>query len=244
MNGLKLLIVLSLLAFGCQLSAAHAESGITYLEKIFLEGKYAKAVEEAGRLIDARASQADEAYYIKGLSELKLNKFADARKSFESLVNLYPRSKRISDAYLSTGDSYFLEGNKATALVVYNQMLEKFPNDNNALLVQSRIKDCGSRPVISDTESAVRVMTKDVPKGESAGFISVQVGSFKNKRNAERVADKLSRQGFVSYVEIPQGSDRLYRVKAGKFQSSRDAEALAVKLKAKGYRTKICSDKK
>ncbi|MFA6142532.1 MAG: SPOR domain-containing protein [Candidatus Omnitrophota bacterium] len=244
MNKLKILTVLLLLVLSCQIPAANAESGVAYLEKIFLEGNYAKASEEASGLISKRARCGDEVYYIKGLSDLKLGKFADARKAFESLIDIYPRSNRASDAYLGIGDSYLLGGSSADALKAYNNMLEKFPNDKNTLLVRSRMKECGNRPAITGTESAARVFTKDVPRDESAGFITVQVGCFKNKRNAERVADKLSHQGFEGYVEIPQGPDKLYRVKAGKFQSSQEADIFAAKLKAKGYRTKICSDKK
>lgn len=73
--------------------------------------------------------------------------------------------------------------------------------------------------------------------------ISVQVGSFKNRRNAEKIAKKLAASGYESRIEIPvaQG-DKIYRVKVGRMSSKSEAEALKARLEAAGYTTKICDD--
>ena len=222
------LFILILITYNLQLTTAYAASDIAYVERLFLEGKYDKAAYESGKLIDARSRQRDELYYIKGLSELKLNRFSDARQSFEDIISKYQRSKRIFDAYLGIGDSYFLEGNMAAASGSYNDILNKFPNDKNIAMIHSRIAESNKKPVLEDKPSR---------------WLSVQVGSFKSQPNAQRLMQKLSRQGYEPYLALPaDAGDRLYRVRVGKLKSKEDASALAGKLKRAGYSTRICTD--
>ncbi|MFH0763981.1 MAG: tetratricopeptide repeat protein [Candidatus Omnitrophota bacterium] len=220
------------------LLSAYAGPDITEAEKLFLEGRYENAASAARALIKSGPRKAYEVYYLKGLSELKLNKFGDARGSFRAIIDKYPGSPRVFDANVGIGDSYFLEGRKDGAAKIYNEILRNFPNDKNIVIVKSRIRECD---INASDEEQPGIMPRDVPRGESSGYASVQVGSFKNSRNADRLARKLSIEGFDSFIEVPAGSgDRLYRVKAGKLQSKDSAEALASRLMAKGYNTKIC----
>jgi len=228
--------LLSTIDYG--LSTIYADSDITQAEKLFLEGQYERCASAARILIESRPRKGYEVYYILGLSELKLNKFGDARQSFQNIIDNYPGSPRLFDAHVGMGDSYFLEGRKDSAARVYNEILQNFPDDKNIVIVKSRIRECS---INTAGQERPRVEPRDIPRGESTSYISVQVGSFKNSRNADKLARKLSTEGFDSFVEIPVGSaDRLYRVKVGKLQSIDNAEALASLLKAKGYKTKIC----
>src|SRR3989338_10663257 len=97
----RFIFILLFSAFIIQPSASCAEPAkatSAYIEKLFLEGKYERVVNEAGDL-----------YYIKGLAHLKLNKFKDARESFKKVMSRAARSKDIFDAYIGIGDAYFLE---------------------------------------------------------------------------------------------------------------------------------------
>lgn len=232
---LKILIFALLLsAFIFQLSAYCAEDDISTAEKLFLEGRYERAIEETDRIIDARCRRRDEVYYLKGLSELKAKRFKDARESFEYILSRYQRSARTFEAHLGIADSYFLEGNIGQALKLYNDILNKFPDDRNVALARQRIENCSRRPDFKPPE---------IPRGESGQFISVQVGCFKNKKNAERLTQKLSRAGYDSYIETPTGAgERLYRVKVGRLKSDGEARGLAARLNGDGYKTKICND--
>lgn len=261
-------------------SQAYAETrqtSFSQIEKLFLESKYERVIYEADRLISSKYQLRDDVYYLKGLSELKLSRFNEARQSFQRIISRYAMSKRVFDAYLGVGDAYFLEGNIDAAIKVYNDILNKFPSDKNIGIVYNRLGDCYGRTGSSDKAKyyldkakqvsplgfetkAVHNITEErhvsitssqeqqfvptkIPRNESRGYASVQVGSFKNKKNAEKLAMKLSREGYRSYVELPVGSgDRLYRVKVGRLNSKEEAEALAVKLKNNGYSTKVCSD--
>lgn len=257
-------------------------------ERLFLDERYDGVILEANALIDARSSQRDEIYYLKGLSELKLNRFKDARQSFDYIKERYPNSKRAFDAYLGTGDAYLLEGDAGKALGSYNEMMSRFSGDRNISVVYSRLGDCYTRLGLRDKAeeyfnkakkaapssfevkkgptlenvpafsspaqpvsapapvpmptSSPKPKSEDMPRVESGQPISVQVGCFKNKRNAERLSQRLVKAGYESFVEIPVTMhDKLYRVKVGRVKSKDEAEALAARLKRAGYNTKICA---
>ena len=250
--------IITLIFIFTLLSTAYAESEIAGAEKLFLEGRYDKVVTECERLIDARSRQRDEVYYIKGLSELKTCKFSDAKHSFETLIEKYPRSKRAVEAYTGIGDAYYLEGRYDDAAKSYKETLQKFPNDKNACILKERLDECGKKtasPAEAQDESCdngkeasatnfipkSNFVPKEIPRGDESAAISVQAGCFKNKRNAENMSRKLHRLGYESFVEIPAGrGDRLYRVKVGRLSSVTDAEDLAARLKKSGYKVKVC----
>jgi tetratricopeptide (TPR) repeat protein len=244
-------------------------------ERLFLEGKYDRVIREADLLIDSRASRRDEIYYLKGLSELKSNKFKDARESFDYIITKYSGSKRLSDAYVGIGDSYFLEGNMNAAISKYEEAIDKFPNDKNIAVIYYKIGSVYKQKGVTDKAAyyfdkvkasaplsfearmlggsgrggAVPVYSKPIPeitaKRVTSGnsVYSVQVGSFKNSRNAERMVRELADSGYESYIEPPSVSGgKLYRVKAGKCGSKEEADSLAAKLRKAGYSIKICSD--
>jgi len=207
---LKKKFYLLILAFGFSATlttVTYAEGrGTAYVDKLFLEGRYEKVIGEADKLIDAGTGRKDELYYLKGLSELKMNRFNRARQSFEYILSRYPGSKTAFDAAVGIGDTYFLEGNLESAVKAYNEVSKKFPRDSNIVIIRQRIENCRAKPYSNITP-------RMIPKGESKDMAAVQMGCFKNKKNAERLCRKLAAEGRKSYVEMPEGGDRLYRVK-------------------------------
>ena len=241
---IMIFVLLSVVSFQC---SAYADADITVVEKPFLEGQYDKAERAAQGLIDQRSSQRHEVYYLKGLSELKLNKFKEARESFGAIISKYSNSNRTFDAYVGIGDSYFLEGNTEAAIKAYGEAKERFPSDKNIALVDSRLGECRQKtpPAIAPVlpppaeNKPGPVASVETPNGN----ISVQVGSFKSERNANALSAKLTAKGYHSYVELPVAEgDRLYRVKIGRMISKSEADSLAARLSRDGYKTKICDD--
>ncbi len=267
--------VAALVLFAQDASSEMESASLARAERLFLEGRYDKAIHEADILIGSRASRRDELYYLKGLSELKSNKFKDARESFSSIISRYPGSRRVCDAHVAIGDSYFLEGNMDAALKNYEEAANKFAADRNIAAIYYKIGSVYKRKGASDKaayyfdkvkagaplsfearmisssghDAAVSVYDKAAPEvsvrsaSGGSGIYSVQVGSFKNSRNAERMVRELADSGYESYIEPPGISGgNLYRVKAGKCGSKVDAENLAVRLRKAGYSIKICSN--
>lgn len=274
----KLLFAVLLSFFICiQSSQAASRMNFAGVEKLFLEGKYDAVITQSDVLIKSGAARKDEIYYMKALSQLKLNRFADARASFEYIISNYRWSKNLFDVYMGLGDSHLLEGQASKALGVYNEMASKFPSDKNIAIVYSRMSSCYAKMGLSDKANYYANMAKrEAPLSFEAnstpvavksvqettrvsgtrpvhvqassavisgpGVYSVQVGSFKSKRNADKLCNKLSACGYESYIEIPVDSiDKLYRVKVGKLGSKEESERLAARLRASGYRTKTCT---
>jgi tetratricopeptide (TPR) repeat protein len=240
-----------------------AQPGMARVEKLFLQEKYDGAVSQSEVLIDSGCRARDEVYYIKGLSELKLGRYNEARRSFGYIISRYRSSARTFDAYIGIGDSYLLEGNTDKAIVSYNDVFEKFPGNKNEAVVHYRLADCyrklgaGNKakeffdkarrmsPFSFEARSSGEARESDntayTPKASTGADLSVQVGCFKNKRNAERLAAKLSDEGYKAYVDVPpESGDNLYRVKAGRSLSKDEAAAMAARLRKDGYHTRIC----
>ncbi len=255
-------IFIMLTTYNLPLTTSYAASEIAGVERLFLEGRYERVIDESGKLIDAHSRQRDELYYLRGLSQLKTDRFREARQSFEDLISKYPSSKRAFDAHVGIGDSYFLEGRYDEAAKNYNQTIADFPNDKNLSPVYRKIADCDKRtgpggkaeeyqgePAGERSGPETNIVTRsnfmppEIPRSEQASSFSVQVGSFKNKRNAESLSAKLHKIGYESFVEIPTGAgDKLHRVKVGRFNSRQEAEEMASRLKESGYKVKICGD--
>ncbi|NLZ46846.1 MAG: N-acetylmuramoyl-L-alanine amidase [Clostridiales bacterium] len=64
----------------------------------------------------------------------------------------------------------------------------------------------------------------------------VQVGAFKERANAERLANELKSKGYSTYITY---TEKLYKVQVGAFREKANAERLANELKSKGYSTYI-----
>lgn len=267
----RICVLITLCFFAAQpLLAGGVRTNLAAIEKHFLEGDYNTVISETDSLISAGYGKKDELYYFKGMSELKTNRFSAARQSFDYIINKCSWSSKVFEANLGIGDSYLLEGNNAKALSAYNDMADKYGSNKNISIVYGRLSLCHSKMGVGSKAASYHDMVKDkaplsfearsaapiaehnqlgpakritYTAGQDKGKCYVQVGSFKDKRNADRLARKLVSQGYESRISIPTSSDDdFYRVKVGSFSSKSDAQALASKLRANGYRTKVCTD--
>jgi len=69
----------------------------------------------------------------------------------------------------------------------------------------------------------------------STGMWAVQLGSFGNQENAERLAADLRKQGYAAFLsELTTKSGQLHRVRIGPQKDRESAEAMAAKLKKAG----------
>ncbi len=74
----------------------------------------------------------------------------------------------------------------------------------------------------------------NVARSESATY-AVQVGAFRQRKQAELRAEMLKSKGFDCRIEPPHESDGLYLLKVGKFISRTDAAAMQLRLKKSGF---------
>jgi len=258
-------------------NADAARASFAGAERAFLEGRYDSAIGEADMMLRSGSGRKDELYYLKGLCQLKTQRFEDARTSFDYIISKYSWSKRLFDAYMGRGDSYLLQGNAGSALGVFNGMQTRFQWDRNLVMVYQRLAACygklglpdkarfyadkakGLSPLSFEAGAVPRMSMKEAVTKTPAGIspapdtaaakaaraardegFSVQVGVFKNKRNADKLVRKLADAGYDARVEIPVSArDKLYRVKVGSPASKAEAGELSIRLARDGYKTKI-----
>jgi tetratricopeptide (TPR) repeat protein len=269
----SILMMLSISFAGASHARAAVES-LSQVEKIFLQGKYDRVVSESSKLIDVGAHGREELFYLKGLSQVQLARFSQARRTFKYMEKRYPKGKRAFDGYIGFGDAFFLEGKYAESISSYNDALSNFPDHKNAPIVYYKIGSAyhklGSEEKAKEyfdkvkSGSPLSFESRMIPKnfGSSAGlagavksflkpdppeesgagdYFYVQAGYFKSRNNAERLTEKLKRQGYDSYLAAQiKKSATFYKVKIGRFETRSEAEAQAGKLKSDGYKTRIC----
>jgi tetratricopeptide (TPR) repeat protein len=227
---------------------------IDHLKAIFIGGDYKTAIVEGEKLLadTDKNYDADELYYILGLSYLKDGNYLRASDIFEIIINEFKRSRYAPEARLGLADSYFFRGDLQKAKKGYLELsLDKGASRLKASAYY-RLSECEAK--LGNTESAKDYLAKlkqEFPLNMEAGletcslapdfFYSVQVGSFLSKANAENLARQLERKGYSAYIEegTSQGS-AIYRVRSGKLATRQEAVKLESQLSGEGYPTKVC----
>ena len=80
----------------------------------------------------------------------------------------------------------------------------------------------------------------NAPTASSTGMWAVQLGSFGNEANAERLAADLRKQGFAAFLSRLNGdSGVLHRVRVGPQKDRESAEAMAERLQKAGHKGQV-----
>jgi rare lipoprotein A len=75
------------------------------------------------------------------------------------------------------------------------------------------------------------------PRSYKVGHFSVQVGSFKDRENAEALAKNMKKKYGASFVQkFDRGDAVFYRVQVGDRPTLKEAEKLQEKLEGDGFR--------
>ena len=74
----------------------------------------------------------------------------------------------------------------------------------------------------------------------TTGMFAVQLGSFSNKQNAEKLAADLRKQGFAAFLsQLQTDSGQLQRVRIGPQKDRQAAEAMAARLAKAGHKGQV-----
>ncbi len=78
---------------------------------------------------------------------------------------------------------------------------------------------------------------------ETAGVTySVQVGAFRQRREAEVMAERLKAKGYTGFIEPPAAGSEFFLLKVGRFDSRADAVAMQLRLKKDGINSFVKSN--
>jgi len=92
-----------------------------------------------------------------------------------------------------------------------------------------------------DSPSGARARPSAAPPGGSASY-TVQVGAFRQRKEAEAKAAMLKARGYEYTIEPPSSPDQLFLLKVGRFASRAEAVALQLKLRRDGFPTFVKSN--
>jgi len=81
---------------------------------------------------------------------------------------------------------------------------------------------------------------KSAPAASTTGMWAVQLGSFSNKENAEKLAADLRKQGYAAFLsQLATDSGQLHRVRIGPQKDRESAEAMAKRLAKVGHKGQV-----
>lgn len=100
-------------------------------------------------------------------------------------------------------------------------------------------KKLASAEKVDTTEPSPQAKTSP-PAASATGMWAVQLGSFSNKENAEKLAADLRKQGYAAFLsQLGTGSDQLHRVRIGPQKDRESAEATASRLLKAGHKGQV-----
>lgn len=108
-------------------------------------------------------------------------------------------------------------------------------------VVNSGLEKGCVEPAAQEKESAPEKREEKAEEkkdGRPNAVYRVRAGSFKNESNADRLIDRLEREGF-DCVKIAE--DGLFKIQAGAFKDKNNANSLVKKLKDKGFAAFVVS---
>ncbi|MFA5096381.1 MAG: SPOR domain-containing protein, partial [Candidatus Omnitrophota bacterium] len=232
-------------------------SGLETVKMNLYQGDYQAAIQEGERLI-AGDTRSDELYYLLGVSYLKEGNYLRASDLFQVVISAFRDSRFKEEAQLGLGDTCLLRDEFSRARAIYEGIIKHNPRSKLKAQVYSRLSETDIREGqgVRAGDYAAKLKEKyplapesmrgrehSYPRKKSLNvYYSVQLGSFSNPENADKLARKLTESGYPAYIEesaVFSGAGT-YRVRVGKLESRKEAEELVKKLTREGYPTKLC----
>ncbi|TDJ02403.1 MAG: tetratricopeptide repeat protein [Candidatus Dadabacteria bacterium] len=86
-----------------------------------------------------KAPSAKDIYY-KAEASYNERKYEDAILEYQQLIDTYPKSWRVPNAYLKQGNALINLGRKKEAAFFFNTLIDKYPNSREAKIARLRLK--------------------------------------------------------------------------------------------------------
>ena len=105
---------------------------------------------------------------------------------------------------------------------------------------QAKVAETTPEPVVTKPEPEQPAKQMPAAAPSTTGMWAVQLGSFGDKENAERLAADLRKQGFAAFLsQLSTSSGQLHRVRIGPQKDRESAEAMAERLAKAGHTGKV-----
>lgn len=199
-----------------------------WLGNIYLDKrKYNKAIEYYNKVLYSKTYNDMVPLANLGIAyaHYEMQKYEVAINQYKKIKELFPYAEIMINVYIGLGDSYFRLKKYKEAYINYKKVLEKYPDTPQATIAENQLKHIKRRKpfVSSSIEKNPDIINKN---------FTIQVGSFKNKSNANNLRIKMKKNGFDSFVvEFKKGDTIMYRTVVGRFAEKRDALETKDKIK-------------
>lgn len=98
----------------------------------------------------------------------------------------------------------------------------------------------GKKPATTPTKNQPKPADSKATDVSLTGMWAVQLGSFSNQANAERLAADLRKKGYAAFLsQLQTNSGALHRVRIGPQNNRSSAEAIATKLNSAGHKGQV-----
>ncbi len=108
-------------------------------------------------------------------------------------------------------------------------------------VVEELVVEQAPKPAQTLPQQAPQTTTdKPQPAASTTGMWAVQLGSFSNKENAEKLAASLRKQGYAAFLsQLQNGDSQLHRVRIGPQKDREAAEEMAARLAKVGHKGQV-----
>ncbi|GEM_PF-3656331 len=197
------------------LGALLFEDGVKFFEK----GEYERAERVFRTVLKKEAAKKDAVYFYLG----RLSRSpSEAIKWFKKVYEAYPGSLYADSAMYEVAKIYYALGIYDEAITIFKRFLKSYP----------------SSPLYQDAffwySNALKIKGYKIPQ-KFKGYV-IQVGAFKKRKNADKLAKELRSKGMnVILQEAEVGGEHFCRVWVGFFDTLEQAKKYQEKLKKEGY---------
>lgn len=183
---------------------------VSDVETAIIEKDYAQAREKAEALIKENPSQEklNQIRYYLGVSQLGLNQYALARKSFKLVMKNHPDDRLYDQAWLGIIDSYGMEEKFELSLSESEKFLKQRPQSEFLSIIYLKIGRANLKLSHWDTARiALNKLVRDYPESfeahtagqllEERRLFTIQVGAFLDQSRALVLLEELQAKRAV-----------------------------------------------
>ncbi|MFC1514978.1 SPOR domain-containing protein [Candidatus Omnitrophota bacterium] len=221
------------------------------MEKGLAAKDFARVIQIAEKYLDQNSPDKERILYFLAEAYVGTSNLPKARETLRSLYKQFPNSLYAKKATMRIADTYYLESNYAQAKRLYSYYLEQYSDDVYLPTAYLKLAYCEEK--LGNWKGKryyMDVIAEKFPKSieaealdelERRGFhFVVQVGAFRDQKNARDLGAKLKNDGFSAYVaEASEDGNLFYKVRIGMFAKRSSAESELEALIKKGYPARI-----
>ncbi|MGQ9816690.1 MAG: SPOR domain-containing protein [bacterium] len=193
-----------------------------------------------------------EVYYY--LAKLTVNPDSSVLY-YQHIIDNYPQSRYADISYLEIAKIGIAQEKYRNALIILNELNKNYPNSElkeeilfwtGIAQIESGNKEAGYQTLQNLTNTypksswAYRARNL-IPQAEpNKVYYTVQVGSFRNRENAEKKLEELKAEGYSGRIVEATVMDKLhYRIWIGEFETMEQAKSLVAKLDSIGIKANV-----